>query len=739
MKKLIVSFICLQSIFTFGQAPAIQWQKTYGGTSSDVAIATKQTTDDGYISAGYTYSSDGDVTNNQGDNDYWIVKYDVTGNIVWQKTYGGTSSDIANSIQQTTDGGYIVAGYTLSSDGDVIGNHGSIDCWVLKLDAAGTIIWQKTYGGTGSDKAESIQQTADGGYIIMCTSNSNNGDVTDNHGNYDYWVVKTDATGNIIWQKSYGGTSIENGREIKQTVDGGYIMIGQSYSNNGDVTGNHGNYDYWVVKTDATGNIIWQKSYGGSGLEDPSSIIQTTDGGYIAAGRSASSNGDLTNNNGGSDFWIVKLDVAGTIIWQKNYGGPTNDNAQSIQQTSNGGYIVAGNVTSNGGDVVGFHGGSYNDGWILRLDVTGTILWQKTLGGTADDVIYDAQQTIDGGYIASGYSHSSDGDLTSNNGSSDFWIIKLESDCPPVTHTISETACGSFTWTAGNGQTYNTSTTATHTFIGGAANGCDSIVTLNLTVNQPTNSSFAVTECEPYTWPLNNQTYTTSGAYTHVIPNANNCDSTITLNLTINQPTSSTITQTACGSYTLNGQTYTSSGTYTQVVSNAASCDSTITLNLTINDVNATVTASGIVLTVSQSGATYQWIDCDNNDTPIAGATSQSFTPTQNGNYAVTITANGCTETSDCMPVNSVGIETVEQNDWSVYPNPGNGLFMVQGESLSTATIKVMNYLGQELTPATTFSNDILTIDLGQEASGVYLLEIYDGKSSITIRLLKQQ
>ena len=213
----------------------------------------------------------------------------------------------------------------------------------------------------------------------------------------------------------------------------------------------------------------------------------------------------------------------------------------------------------------------------------------------------------------------------------------------------------------------------------------------------------------------------------------NNCDSTITLNLTINQPTSSTLTQTACGSYTLNGQTYTISGIYTQVISNAANCDSTITLNLTINNVNTTVTASGIVLTATQSGATYQWIDCDNNDAPIAGATAQSFTPTQNGNYAVTITANGCTETSDCIPVNSVGIETIEQNRWSVYPNPGNGMFTIEGIVKNGTAIRVMNGLGQEMNVKPVYASGKITLDMTNEPTGVYLLMV---ENSIT-KLIK--
>ncbi len=724
MKKIIILLTCLQSITLFGQTQIIEWQKSMGGSQSDVCNSFEITADGGYVMAGYTSSSDGDVTGNHGGIDYWIVKLDANRNVVWKKTLGGTGDDWCFSMQQTADNGFIMAGRSNSNNGDVSGNHGGIDCWIVKLNSNGNISWQKSLGGSGIESANSIRQTSDGGYIMAGYTASTDGDLAGRaSGNSDdYWIVKLTATGNISWQKTYGGTTLDWAAAVRQTADGGYIVAGQAASSNGDVTGGHGSWDYWVLKLNASGNIVWKKALGGTGHDFGKDIQQTTDGGYILGGYTTSTDGDVIGNHGGIDGWVIKLDANGNTSWSKTIGGTQSDWCQAIKQTTDGGYILGcisqstdGDATENKGD---------NDFWVVKLDNSGTISWQKSYGGTGSENLQDIQQVSADSYIIAGYSSSSDNDILQNQGFSDFWIGKL-SPCSPVNNSINETACGSFTWTAGNGQTYNTSTTATHTFIGGAANGCDSIVTLNLTVNQPTNSSFAVTECEPYTWPLNNQTYTTSGAYTHVIPNANNCDSTITLNLTINQPTSSTITQTACGSYTLNGQTYTSSGTYTQVVSNAASCDSTITLNLTINDVNATVTASGIVLTASQSGATYQWIDCDNNDAPIAGATSQSFTPTQNGNYAVTITANGCTETSDCMPVNSVGIETVEQNDWSVYPNPGNGMFTIIGESLNSATsIKVTNALGQELKPATTNSNGVISFDITHETPGVYLLEI---------------
>lgn len=287
--------------------PVIEWQNSLGGTGDDNAYSIQQTTDGGYIIAGYSDSNDGDVTGNHGGRDYWVVKIDILGNLDWQKSLGGTGDDNALSIQQTTDGGYIVAGGSGGNDGDVTGNHGLADYWVVKLNNVGVIDWQKSLGGTNWDYVYSIQQTTDGGYIVAGWSSSINGDVTGNHGNGDFWVVKLNSQGSINWQKSFGGTGIDFGNSIQQTTDGGYIVAGVSESNNGDVTGNHGLADYWVVKLDSVGVIDWQKCLGGTGDDNALTIQQTTDGGFVVVGYSESNDGDVTGNHGNSDYWVVKL------------------------------------------------------------------------------------------------------------------------------------------------------------------------------------------------------------------------------------------------------------------------------------------------------------------------------------------------------------------------------------------------------------------------------------------------
>ena len=291
--------------------------------------------------------------------------------IEWQRCLGGTGNDGANSIQQTTNVGYIVAGNSHSNDGDISGNHGGGDIWVIKIDHQGNIQWQKCLGGTG-DEGGSIQQTNDGGYIAAGTTNSNDGDVSGNKGGNDGWLVKLDSTGNITWQKCLGGSGGEQSHTIAKTNDGGCIVSGWSGSDDGDVGGNYGtndvwvvNWDYWVMKLDSSGNITWKKCLGGTGQDQGYCVAKTSDGGCLVGGYCLSNNGQVSGNNGGGDIWLAKLDSSGSLSWQKCLGGTNAENVASIQQTSDGGYVLAGYAFSNNGDVSGNHGGQ--DYWVVKL------------------------------------------------------------------------------------------------------------------------------------------------------------------------------------------------------------------------------------------------------------------------------------------------------------------------------------------------------------------------------------
>ena len=403
--------------------PTIQWQKALGGSESDLARCVQQTMDGGYVVAGYTVSYNGDVVGNHGVNDFWVVKLSSTGMIQWKKALGGSNDDWAYSIQQSSDGGYLVTGYTKSTNGDVMSNHGDRDFWLVKLNSLGVIQWQKTLGGSDWDEAWSVRQTTDGGYIVAGRSRSSDGDVTTNHGGFDFWVVKLDDIGIIEWQKSLGGSMDDIAYSVRQTMDGGYIVTGESQSNDGDASGLHGSSDYWVVKLSPAGALEWQKMLGSTSIDRPNDIYPTNDGGYIVAGIASLNNGDVTGNHGGFDYWIVKLDGLGEIEWQKSLGGSNQDYAQSIQQTSDGGYVIAGSSPSTDGDVLGNDGGV--DFWIVKLTNQGEIQWQKTLGGMQADRALSIQQSSDGGYIVAGYTQSNNGDVSGFHGVQDYWVVKL--------------------------------------------------------------------------------------------------------------------------------------------------------------------------------------------------------------------------------------------------------------------------------------------------------------------------
>jgi hypothetical protein len=259
----------------------------------------------------------------------------------------------------------MVAGTTGSSDGDATLHRGSGDYWVVKLNNIGAIQWQKSFGGSSAESAFGIQQAIDGGYILNGYSSSSDGDVTINKGGTDFWVLKIDGTGNIQWQKSLGGNNDDRGWSVIQNQEGDYVVYGSSNSVNGDVGANNGDRDFWVVKLSTLGDIIWNNTFGGFDLDACHALRQAPDGGYLLAGNCFSNNGELSNNHGVSDILLVKINSAGSKEWQKLLGGPAGDFAYGLQLTSDGGCIVAGGANSNGGDVSGHDAGE--DLWVVKL------------------------------------------------------------------------------------------------------------------------------------------------------------------------------------------------------------------------------------------------------------------------------------------------------------------------------------------------------------------------------------
>lgn len=434
--------LCVLIIFSmlnlFAQAPEIEWQKTLGGSGYDASYSICEAIEGGYIIAGDTWSNDGDVTEYAGTGDIWVAKIDFTGEIEWEKTYGGSGWEQAYQIEQTLDSGFILVGFSTSIDGDLSENNGFDDVWIVKINSAGIIQWQKTYGGTSSDRATSVIVLDDGGYTIAGLSSSNDGDVSGNHGEADYWILNINSSGDLIWQKCYGGNADDQAQSITSTIDGGFVIVGHSSSNNGDVFGNHGLGDYWAIKIDGDGILQWQNTYGGSNYDDAFSVVNTNDSSYIILGYTQSIDGDIIGFHGGiSDYWVVKIDSNGVLIWQKCFGGSFSEEGFSINKSIDNTYILAGHSGSNDGDVSGHHGATgYSDFWIVNIDAIGNIIWEKSLGGSSTDEALSVLQTSDLGHIVTGWAQSTDGDITEHHGIDinwDFWIVKLSPPCIPIT------------------------------------------------------------------------------------------------------------------------------------------------------------------------------------------------------------------------------------------------------------------------------------------------------------------
>ena len=393
---MILTSVIIITVKTIFSQPDTVWTKTFGGSDFEVGYCVRQTSDGGYILTGYTNSY------GAGNYDVWLIKTNSCGDTIWTKTFGGNRYDVAYSVQQTSDGGYILTGNTKSYNGTNVN-----DVWLIKTDINGNMKWEKNYRSSKSGYLGSVQQTFDGGYIIGGTTDYYSG-----NGKSDMWLIKTDANGNEEWYNTFGGSNGELGYSAKQTVDGGYITVGYTglFGSIGDSAAWPQSFldDVLLIKTDSSGIISWAKTYGEKGDEVGRSVQQTLDGGYIITGN--------TNSYGAghSDVWLIKTDVSGDTIWTKTFGGDDTDLGHSVQQTFDGGYIIAGFTKS--------FGAGNKDVWIIRTDEFGNVNWTKTFGGSGNDEGCFVQQTFDGGFIITGYTYCY------SSGYADVWLIKLGSD-----------------------------------------------------------------------------------------------------------------------------------------------------------------------------------------------------------------------------------------------------------------------------------------------------------------------
>ena len=447
----ICQLVAVTAVAAVQAQPPLRWDKTFGGSSSDGTPEVVRTADGGFLVGGSSSSNaSGDKSeNSRGGLDYWVIRMDAQGNKLWDKTFGGNEWDDLNAIVPTTDGGFLLCGSSRSGQiGDKTEDtRGDLDYWVVRIDAEGTKLWDKTFGGDGYDDLTAAVLTTDDGFLLGGSSYSGqSGDKTeDSRGNQDYWVVRIDDEGNMLWDKTLGGGEIEYLMALATTSDDGLLVAGYSFSgDDGDKTeGNKGGGDYWVIKLDEEGNILWDKDIGGSEADYLSAVLATPDGGFLLAGVSGSNtSGDKTEDGRGEqDYWVVKLNADREVEWDKTLGGNGYDGLFGALLTADNSFLVGGySYSGENGDKSEESKGDV-DYWVIKLDEEGNILWDKTVGGTGADYLSSMTTTLDGGFLLAGRSDSNAGGDKSDNsrGDSDYWVVKLK-ECEVVPSSLNITS-----------------------------------------------------------------------------------------------------------------------------------------------------------------------------------------------------------------------------------------------------------------------------------------------------------
>jgi hypothetical protein len=373
---LILLILCLPAL---GQAPDLEWEKTFGGIEDERGVALMEATDGGYLMVGYTSSK------GVGNKDIWLIKTDSEGEMEWERTLGGPADDEGWSVLETEDGGYLVTGVT-ESEGS-----GGKDLWLVKTYSDGYERWKKTFGATGDEWGVAVLETKDGGYAVAAVTTSRGS------GGSDGWILKTDSDGNLEWETTIGGSKNDGITSILEIEDG-YLIVGftESYGAGGK--------DVWLVKTDSEGERIWEKTFGKDGDERGNYIREMEDG-YVVVGVSDS------GGSGGRDFWLTRTDIEGEKIWEKTFGGSGDDGGWSAVE-GEGGLIVIGYTESQGrGD---------QDLWLLKVSLDGEKAWEKTFGGSGFDIGRAIVSTKDGGWAMTGWTESM------GSGGEDLWLVKIE-------------------------------------------------------------------------------------------------------------------------------------------------------------------------------------------------------------------------------------------------------------------------------------------------------------------------
>ena len=413
----------------------LAWVETFGGSGIDQATAVVTTEDGAYMVVGSTYSNDGHFAGLKSttDADYFLMRVRPDGGVDWTKVYGGDDDELATGITKTSDGGYVLVGYSRSDNCFTGSNGGFHDYYILKVDTQGNEIWCQNFGYPGSDQAQNIIETREGdlmvtGFFDVSASGGQGNDDRENagtlHGVGEYWGIKLDADGQFFWKRYFGGSNNDRSYNVMQTNDGGFVLIGSSESDDFDITDGKGSYDYWAVKLSAEGDLEWTRSFGGSEIDIAYDIATTLDGNFLIVGDARSNDQDVSTNFGNADIWLVEIDPQGNLIWEKSLGGSMFDSAKDLLPMNDNLYCVTGSSRSNDVDVTTNNG--ENDAWTVVVDAQGTIIFEVAIGGSSLDFSEGAAQGVDGALLIVGNTESSDGDVIQNLGYKDILIYKID-------------------------------------------------------------------------------------------------------------------------------------------------------------------------------------------------------------------------------------------------------------------------------------------------------------------------
>lgn len=604
--------------------------------------------------------------------------------ILWENCYGGSGAEISGDILETTNGDFILVAASQSEDGDLADSLlGSYDYWVANLDRNGVIIWENRFGGKFSDVPNQVLQDKSFGYLISGYSGSKNHDVDDHYGGAgvtDVWLIKINPDGDIMWKKSYGGTNNDIPSQIIQTPDNGFILAGTTASSDGDVENHIGNNDIWLLKMDSVMNVKWSDCYGGSDI-DYGRAVTFNGNKFKVSGTSYSNDGDIVESNGISDFVFLETDSTGNLEWIKNYGGSQFDQSAMHIQIKDSTYVIVGMTDSDDGDIL--NPGPGQSGWLLNTDSLGDMLFNSAFEGQSGYIIFQILPLYDSGYLCVADFTGVMLDGTSDHGMGDILLLTLNHD-----FEITGQQCF-----GGSGSDWDGHLEPT-------ADGGYILIGI-------TNSA----DGDVSGYHDNNDVW---------IAKIGTCRDTLILQ-----------SLSICdGDSIFFGNTWhTASGIYTDsLYSTGGGCDSIVITNLSMIPILDEIYFATDHITAAQNDAAYQWIDCSTGE-PITGAIQQTYFPPGDGQYAVIISLDGCTDTSDCIYFTKTGIKPLPPIQIEIFPNPADETLFVQS-SVLISSAEIFTIEGEFIYHEEINGSNFM-ISIHTNPSGVYILHLIAGTNAV--------